>query len=93
MGIHPVVRMTLTALVVTGVIFLEIFACVPDDWIMLVCLIPLLLTPVPLVLMRCCGDGDGILSSSPKGRHWAEVRLPIEHTTCPEKKSAAPFVG
>jgi len=72
MGLHPVIKMIVTAAVVTGVIFLEIFACVPDNWVMLVTLVPLILTPVPLLLLRCCGDSDGILSSSPKGRHWAE---------------------
>merc|ERR1719440_2131967 len=64
--------MTVTAAVITGVIFLEIFACVPDNWIMLVPLLFLFLTPLPLFLLRCCGDGDGLASSSPKGRHWAE---------------------
>jgi len=71
MGMHPVARMTLTAFIITAVIFLEIFACVPNDWIMLTCFLPLLLTPLPLVLMRCCGDGDS-LSGGPRGRHWAQ---------------------
>ena len=71
MGMHPVLKMTISAAVITAVIFLFVFSCVPDHWVMLVCLIPLVLTPVPLLMVRMCGDGDGVLSSSPKGRHCA----------------------
>ena len=69
--VPPIVKMTVTAVVIVGVIFLEVFACVPNNWIMLICLIPLILTPVPLLISRCSGDGDVILSSSPKGKHCA----------------------
>ena len=69
--VPPIVKMTVIAVVIVGVIFLEVFACVPNDWIMLVCLIPLILTPVPMLLSRCSDDGDGILLSSPKGKHCA----------------------
>ena len=71
MPLHPVVKMSMTAFVIVAVVFLEIFACVPDDWIMLVCLLPLLMTPVPIILSRCCGERDGLLSSGSKGRHCA----------------------
>ena len=73
--VPPIVKMTVAAVVIVGVIFLEVFACVPNDWAMLVCLIPLILTPVPLLLSRCSGDGDVILSSSPKGKHCARDAL------------------
>ena len=79
MGLHPVVKMTIYAFVITGVIFLWVFACVPNDWIMLVSIVPMLATPVPMLLVRCCGDGDGILSSSPKGRHCA-LATPSAHS-------------
>jgi len=72
-----VLKMTITALVVTAIVFLMIFASVSydplfHDAFMLLSLIFLVATPVPLLLLRCCSSGDGIMSSAPKGRHWAE---------------------
>ena len=85
-----IVRMTCTALVVTAVVFMEIFACVmPNDdgkgsWVLLTILVPLFLTPVPLLLLRCCGAGDSF-SSGPKARHCARrhcMRVRVRHAAC-----------
>lgn len=87
MGIPPFLKMGCTAFVITAVLFMEIFACVPtpgqkeNDWILLISLIPMLLMPVPVLLMRCCGDSDGILASSPKFKHWAEFLTAVLFTS------------
>ena len=65
-------KMLLAALLVTVVVFMEIVACFAfgDHWILLLILIPLFLTPLPFMLLRCCGGGDDSFST-PRGKHWA----------------------
>ena len=66
-------RLVLAAFVVTLTVFLLVFSCVlSNDWVMLVMLIPLILTPLPLVLLRCCAGDGGAFSSGPRGQHWCE---------------------
>lgn len=65
-------KMLLAALVLSLTIFMELLACFAfgDHWILLLILIPLALTPLPLMLMRCCGGSDDAFST-PRGKHWA----------------------
>ena len=54
-----------------AVIFLIVLAgALKTDWIVLVILVPLLLTPLPLLLLKCCTSDNW--GSTPKGAHWAE---------------------
>lgn len=72
MAMHPMVKIACTALLFTSVLFCEIFACVVDQsGKMAFIIIPLLLTPMPMLLLRRCGGGDDFMSTSPKGRHCA----------------------
>jgi len=72
MSCPPWVRMALAALIVTIVIFLEILAgALNGDWLILVILVPLVFTPLPLLLLKCCSRDD-MFGSTPKGAHWAE---------------------
>ena len=65
-------RLVCGALLVTLVVFVLVLAgAVNNDWIMLVVLVPAVLTPVPTLLLRCCGGDDGF-GSTPKFLHWAE---------------------
>ena len=81
MALNPMVKLILTALVVTAVIFLQIFSWVIHNEKgvragrhnpLLLFVLPLLLcTFLPFLLMRCCGEGDSLLSSGNRGRHCA----------------------
>ena len=74
------VKMGLTALLFTAVLFCEIFACVVDQsGKMAIILVPLLLMPAPLILLRACGGVDDFMSTAPKGRHCA-LMLPYCQT-------------
>jgi len=65
-------KLVLTAFTIVAVLFMEIFACVADkSAFLLLILLPLTLTPVPLLLARCCGGSDAFSSGS-KCKHWAE---------------------
>ena len=65
-------KLLCTALAITLVIALEVLAgALHHDWPILVILIPIFLTPIPILLLRCCGGGDAFSSTS-KGQHWAE---------------------
>ena len=72
MALHPMARMAIVAALFTAVLFCEIFACVvSQSGKPALILIPMLLMPMPLMLLRCCGGGDDFMSSGPKGRHCA----------------------
>ena len=61
------------ALVVTLILFVEILAgAVNNDWIILVVLIPAFLTPLPLLMLKCCGGNDDPFGTVSKGTHWAQ---------------------
>ncbi|KOO30862.1 hypothetical protein Ctob_013736 [Chrysochromulina tobinii] len=63
--------MMCSAFVVSLVIFLIVLAgALKNDWIVLVILVPLLLTPLPLLILKCCTRDNW--GSTPKGAHWAE---------------------
>lgn len=58
-------KLVLTAFTIVAVLFMEIFACVADkSAFLLLILLPLTLTPVPLLLARCCGGSDAFSSGS-----------------------------
>ena len=66
-------RLVCGALLVSLVVFIIVLSgAVNNDWIMLVVLVPAVLTPVPTLLLRCCGGGDDAFGSTPKCLHWAE---------------------
>ena len=63
--------MAIVAALVTSVLFCEIFACVvSQSGKPALIILPMLMMPVPLLLLRCCG-GDDFMSSGPRGRHCA----------------------
>ena len=94
MALNPMVKLILTALVVTAVIFLQIFSWVIHNEKgvragrhnpLLLFVLPLLLcTFLPFLLMRCCGESDSLLSSGNRGRHCAcfffALRLSLSRT-------------
>jgi len=54
-------------------IFTQILSCILfHNFSPLYILLPVALTPVPLLLLRCCGGGDDIFATPPKAMHWAE---------------------
>jgi hypothetical protein len=75
-------KMMAAAFFVSLVVFLEIFAgALHNDWVMLVVLVPTFLTPVPLLLLRCCSSDDAF-SSGPRGMHWAQFMSGFFFTGC-----------
>ena len=74
MGALELCKMMCSAFLVSLVIFLIILAGAlkneKNDWIVLVILVPLLLTPLPLLILKCCSSDNW--GSTPKGAHWAE---------------------
>ena len=71
MGALELCKMMCSAFLVSLVIFLIILAgALKNDWIILVILVPLLLTPLPLLILKCCSSDNW--GSTPKGAHWAE---------------------
>ena len=71
MALHPMAKMAIVAALVTSVLFCEIFACVvSQSGKPALIILPMLMMPVPLLLLRCCG-GDDFMSSGPRGRHCA----------------------
>ena len=71
MGAPELCKMMCSAFVVSLVIFLIVLAgALKNDWIVLVILVPLLLTPLPLLILKCCTSDNW--GSTPKGAHWAE---------------------
>ena len=47
----------------------------------LIILVPMLLSPLPLGLLRLCTSNDSF-SEKPKGRHWAEFMSSFLFTGC-----------
>ena len=80
------VKMGCTALLFTAVLFCEIFACVVNQsGKMALILIPLLLMPLPMVLLRLCGGGGDFMSDAPKGKHCMCPMYPRRVCMCPEE--------
>ena len=67
-------KLLLGSLIGTLFIFSQILSCVLFDmnFAPLYILLPAALTPVPMLLMKLCGGGDGMFDSPPRGLHWAE---------------------
>jgi hypothetical protein len=66
-------KMVFTAFVVTAVFFMEIFAgVISQRGEMSVIVVPLVLMPMPLMCLRCCGGGDAF-GSGPKWKHCTDA--------------------
>merc|ERR1712159_70047 len=71
-------KLIIAAGIAALVIFMQVLACVigndgQGNWMLLITLVPLVLFPVPLLLLRLfCGGGGDMFSEQPKGKHWAE---------------------
>ena len=64
-------------------IFLQILSCFAFDnnWLPLIILAPMLLTPVPMLLINTCSPADAF-SERPAGGHWAEFLSAFFFTGC-----------
>mmetsp|Transcript_7079 Transcript_7079/g.14181 ORF Transcript_7079/g.14181 Transcript_7079/m.14181 type:complete len:134 (-) Transcript_7079:262-663(-) len=66
-------------------IFLQVLSCFAFDnnWLPLIILVPMLLTPVPMVLLNMCSSGSGdMFSEKSAGTHWAEFASAFFFTGC-----------
>ena len=70
---EPIFKMMILAGVTSVCIFLQVLACFAfgNNWMPLIILVPMLLSPLPLLLLNMCA-GDDIFSGTPRGLHWAE---------------------
>jgi hypothetical protein len=66
-------KMMGVALVFSLIVFLEVFAgAIHNEWIILTIFVPVTMTPLPLLLLKCCSSDGGVFSSGPRGLHWAQ---------------------
>ena len=66
-------KMLILAAVTSVCIFLQVLACFAfgNNWMPLIILVPMLTSPLPLLLLNMCA-GDDMFSGTPRGLHWAE---------------------
>jgi len=65
------------------VIFLEVLSCFAfgNNWMPLVILVPMALTPLPMLLVTLCSSDD-MFSGQSRGQHWAEFLTAFLFTGC-----------
>mmetsp|Transcript_12133 Transcript_12133/g.24658 ORF Transcript_12133/g.24658 Transcript_12133/m.24658 type:complete len:134 (+) Transcript_12133:42-443(+) len=76
-------KIVIVAGMVSVAIFMQVLSCFAfgNNWLPLIILAPMLLTPVPMLLVNMC-SADDAFSETPAGLHWAEFFSAFFFTGC-----------